>query len=166
MVVMKNSKGFTLVETVVVVFLLGLIVAVSGSLFFAILKGASKAEVVKEVKQNGDYAMNFMIRTIRNAQSIQSCEASSLTIENSDQSSTTFYCLIEDSVTKIASGSSALTNKTVTAGSPCSLSFVCQEMDPPAVTISFTLFQKGAVGQRVEETAQSNFRQTVQLRTY
>jgi len=69
----NSPTGFTLIEILMVVFLLGIIVVIGSNLFFSILKGASKAEITKEVKQNGDYAMNVMERHLRNANSIESC---------------------------------------------------------------------------------------------
>ncbi len=70
---MKKEKGFTLIEILMVVFLLGIIVVIGSNLFFSILKGASKAEITKEVKQNGDYALAVMERHLRNASSVESC---------------------------------------------------------------------------------------------
>lgn len=166
---MKKEKGFTLIEILMVVFLLGIVVVIGSNLFFSILKGASKAEVEKEVKQNGDYAMNVMERMIRNAQNCS--EASGiLTITNPDGNWTEFKCILQDEVTKIASSSASgtgnLTGKNVTLGNPCSLSFSCNSTKtPPVVSISFDLSQKGTTT-RPEEKAQIHFQTTVGLRTY
>lgn len=167
----KNGAGFTLIEVLMVVFLLGIVVVIGSNLFFSILKGASKAEVEKEVKQNGDYAMNVMERMVRNAQNCS--EASGiLTITNPDGNWSEFKCLPDEGVTKIASesalGTGYLTGKNVTLGTSCpgSLSFSCdQTKTPPVVNISFDLSQKGTVT-RPEEKAQIHFQTTVGLRTY
>ena len=175
------SGGFTLLEVLTVVFILGILVVAGGNLFFSILKGASKAEVTKEVKQNGDYAVAVMERMIRGAQDILSnsdgltCEDSmaKLRVLNQDGGTTEFGCALEDGVTKIASNSAGrLTGKNVTlGGTSCtasSLSFSCVKgtlFVPPRVTFSFTLSQKGTDG-RVEEQSQVSFQETVSLRTY
>jgi len=164
-----QSGGFTLIEILVVVFLLGIVVVIGSSLFFSILKGASKAEIEKEVKQNGDYAMSVMERMIRNAQKIDECASgNSITITSQDGNQTEFKCLFEDGVGKIASGSGRLTGKNVTLGTSCpgSLVFTCDlSKTPPVVNISFDLSQKETTA-RPEEKAQIHFQTTVSLRTY
>jgi len=156
-----------MIEVLMIVFIMGIVFVVGSNLFLSILKGSNKAEVEKEVKQNGDYALGVMQRMIRNAQGIQSCTAQSIGIINSDQGITTFSCVLEDSVTKIASGSGRLTGKNVTLGATCPATiFSCNlTKSPPVVEIRFTLLQAGT-STRVEERAQANFQTTVSLRTY
>lgn len=162
----KTEKGFTLIEVLMIVFILGIVVVMGGSLFFSILKGASKSEIVKEAKQNGDYALEVMERTIRNAKEITDCTTpSSITLKNSDGTATTFSCLAEDGVNKINSGTGRLTGKNVTLENPCSLSFNCQATTPPIVAISFILSQAGS-SPRPEEKAKVTFQTTVSLRNY
>lgn len=154
-----RQKGFTLIEVLVVIFLLGVVMAIGVNLFFSILKGGSKAEIVKEVKQNGDYAISVMERMTRNAQSASCSDSSSVTIKNPDGWTTTFVC--EDG--RIASNSGTyLTSESVTA---TGCTFSCGGTTPEVVTISFTLSQKGTPV-RVEERATANFQTKVSLRTY
>ncbi len=166
---MKKKTGFTLIEVLMVVFVMGTVLVVSGNLFFSVLKGASKTELTKQVKQNGDYALGVMERSIRNAKSIKTCSSVNLMIINQDGSETEFKPLAENDVVKIASGSSALTGKDVTLGQnyPGSLYFDCDSISltPPKVTVSFTLRQKGA-STRPEEQASLSFQETISLRTY
>ncbi len=167
---MKRNSGFTLIEVLMVVLILGVVVVAGGSLFFAIMKGASKSEVIKEVKQNGDYALSVIERMVRNAQELDCTTVTNqITIINPDKGTTTFSCAAEDQVFKIASNSGRLTGKNVTLGEgvcPASLLFTCdQTKSPPTVTIGFTLSQAGTGG-RQEEKAQVPFQTTVSLRTY
>lgn len=167
----RSTTGFTLIEVLMVVFLLGIIVIIGSNLFFSILKGASKAEIEKEVKQNGDYAMNVMERMIRNGQEIlpnsevpsQTCTSpmTKIKIKNPDGKDTEFSF----SSNQIASNGASLTSGNV-ALVPDSFSFSCDSSKtPPIVTVSFDLSQKGT-GLRPEEKAQVHFQTTVGLRTY
>lgn len=169
---MKN--GYTLVEMVIVIFLFSLIGSITSSIFFSILKTSSKAEMQKEVKQNGDYALGYMERTIRNASSISPCQSNmtSLSVANPDGTTTTFSCLNEDGAAKISSQSgtttSPLTSKNVTLGTNCassSLVFTCNDQSPQSVSISFSLSQVSASA-KAEDKAQISFQTTVGLRNY
>jgi len=167
--VSRSPTGFTLIEVLMTVFILGIVIVVGGNLFFSILKGASKTELTKEVKQNGDYAMAVMERMIKGATALDCTGApSAITITSPDSLPTIFRCLAGVGVTKIASNSGALTGDNVSLGASCpgSLSFICYEdVSPPKVKVSFTLYQKGS-STRPEEQAQVPFQTTVSLRTY
>lgn len=165
---MKNSPGFTLIELLVVATLLAIIGLSSTQLFFSLLKGGGKASLLGEVKQEGNYALLVMERMVKNAKAVSSCSSGVLTIVNPDKNSTTFSCVEEEGVKKIASNSGRLTTPKVTLGEnpcPATLSFACTSTLPPVVTIKFTLKQKGTP-ERPEEKAQSDFQTTISLRTY
>lgn len=66
-VVMFQKTGFTLVELLVVIGIMAVVGGVGSDLFVSILKGANKANVINEVKQNGNHALDVMERNIRNA---------------------------------------------------------------------------------------------------
>lgn len=173
----KKSKGFTLIETVVVIFLFSSLGLISTNILGTILKTTTKASLDKELKQNGDYAINFMERSIRNAKKVNPCNTSSstLTLENQNGSITVFECLNQDSVAKIASTSgtvvNSLTSSSVTVGSvggncsTSSLIFTCSNQTPQSVGISFTLKQS-RIGGRAEEQSSAFFQSTVGLRNY
>lgn len=173
---MKRNSGFTLIEVLMMIFVMGIVVVMGSNLFFSIMKGASKAEIQKEVKQNGDYAMSIMEKMIRNAQEIvensddQICTASmkKIKIKNPDGGETEFGCLASSGITQLASSSALLTSENISLGSSCEasdLEFTCDDNSSPEnVTISFTLYQ--AQGGKVEEKAQVKFQTKVSLRTY
>jgi prepilin-type N-terminal cleavage/methylation domain-containing protein len=157
---MKKISGFTLIETLVVIFLLGLVLVVGSNLFFNILKGASKAEIEKEVKQNGDYAMAIMERMIKNS-IIDGVDCTStpgsLTVESLDGGFTTF---VEDD-DKIASSGAYLTGDNLSVSN---LSFVCDDNNNPrSVVIGFSLTPRGVVS-TPETWARIDFNTTVTLR--
>lgn len=162
----KLKSGFTLIEMLVAIGLLGILAVIGSQMFFSILKNTAKTQVTIEVKQNGNRALSVMSRMIRNARSIEldSCTTgSSITIVNPDRESTTFSC----TGTRIASESAGvhpamyLTSEKVAVKS-CDIT--CDLVaEPNFVTISFTL---QATGTRIEEVAEVDFNTTVSLRTY
>lgn len=162
---MKQKSGFTLIELLVAVGILGIVGGISTIIFFTTLQGTSKSEVVREVKQNGDYALTVMERLIRNATAITStCDGTpqpTLIIINPDQSTTQFSL---SATAQIASNAGFLTNNKVSASN---LSFTCTRTpgQPDVVVISFTLSQAGSPT-RPAEKASIDFRTTVSLRTY
>lgn len=159
-----GRKGFTLLEILISISIAATIGVLISQVFFTTTRSNTKTEILKEVKQNGDYALNIMERMIRNAIRVESTCAesgstlSSLAILNPDGDTTTFGCTYSTtySVTLIAStsasaGTEYLTSTGVTlGGTSCSdannsLSFVCTSYSdqPPKVSVSFTVRQPG-----------------------
>lgn len=177
----RSTGGFTLIEMLMVVFLFGLIMTLSGALFSAVLKGSGKSEITKEVKQTGDYAVGMMERTIRNAKSVSSCSltpSTSISVTDRNNIVATFGCFYDNGLglSGIASSSGVfsdkLTGNNVTlGGTSCAdtnmtLRFTCNpDVNPPQVKIGFTLKQIGT-SVRPEDQASVNFQSTVNLRTY
>jgi len=157
-----KKTGFTLIEILVVVGILGIIAAISTNMFFSVLQASTKTRVLSEVKQNGDYALNVMERTIRNAKSVTS-NGNSITIVNPDDSSTTFSC---SNGNLTLDGASLISNKVEVQD--CSVFSVVpgeEGVSPAVVTIDFTLSQAGTAA-RPEEQAAIDFGITVTLRNY
>lgn len=160
----KITKGFTLIELLLTVGIVGVVGGMVAVILFTTLQGASKADVMREVKQNGDYALNIMERMTRNAAAIaSSCDGSSQTsmsLTNLDGETTLFSL----SGGQIASNSGKLTNTKVTV---TNLSFTCSRAagQPDVVAIGFVISQAGGAV-RPEEKATMTFQTTVSLRTY
>jgi prepilin-type N-terminal cleavage/methylation domain-containing protein len=171
---LKQETGFTLVEILVVILIFGLIGTVVSATFFTSLKGASRTETVKDVKQNGDYALSVMEQNLRNAETIRTaCTGNQSTqIQFTPQGSsviTTYNCtgapfrISEQIGTDPAT---FLTNTSVTLGS-CSitnLSFTCtsgSDGKPQDIIIQFTL--SDVAGSGIGSTSQT-FRTQVSLR--
>jgi prepilin-type N-terminal cleavage/methylation domain-containing protein len=66
----KNQQGFTLIEILVVIAIIGILTGITSDIFIQIIRGSNKANVVTEIKQNGDNILNQLERTIRNAEEI------------------------------------------------------------------------------------------------
>jgi len=165
----KNANGFTLIELLVVTTLLGIISTGIAQIFFTILKGGAKAEILKEAKQNGDYALSIMERMVRNASAVDCASApDSIEITNPDFNTTTFSLTGGKIASSSASNNGFLTGGTVFVSG---LTFGCIQSSggiPSVVTISFTVSQppKSGVTPNPKETASVFFKTTVSLRTY
>lgn len=160
-----SIRGFTLIEIIMVLGILGVIVVVGSGMFVATLRGYSKARILQLAKQNGEYAVSVMERMIRNARSIEG-GGSSVTITNPDKNSTTFSC--GGNPPSLASNSASLISNKLQVTN-------CQNVfdltpgvpgkKPPVVTINFELTQVGN-NLRPEDQIKINFQTTVSLRNY
>lgn len=130
-----SRQGFTLIEILVVAGILALLSVVIAQVLFLTVRVNKKTEIVKDVSQNGEYALETMSRMIQNAKSLDvaSCTdkedppnpVNSITITNFDNQTTTFSCS-EDAaagLARIASVSgtlstSYLTNTNITLVDP------------------------------------------------
>ena len=166
-----SNFGFTLIELLVVVAVMAIMGGVVANLFFQILKGATKAQLSTEIKQNGDYTLSLMGKMIRNAKQVTSeCKgepADAIVIQNQDDKLTTFACLGTGDEVKIASNSERLTSSKVRVSSSCQTFVKCTKtgLTPSLIEISFSLSQLGSPT-RPEEAAAVDFKTSVSLRTY
>ncbi len=169
-----KKTGFTLIEILVTVGILGMIAVIGSGMFFSILRGSTKTKTLQLVKQNGDYAISVMERMIRNAKSVNG-GGSSIAIVNPDGKTTTFNCCGSGSNLMIASQSGTLSCEEARLTSSevkvdiCSFEVTSGEpgVRPAVVKINFTLSQAPpAGGARPEEQASINFQTTVSLRNY
>jgi len=152
----------------VVVGILATVAIIGTTMFFSILKGAAKTRILAEVKQNGNYALGVMERTIRNGRD-PTGGGSSITIDAPDGSPISFSCGDNngDGITDIASDSASLISNKVEV-EDCSSVFSIAAGgpdEPDVVTIDFTLSQAGTTA-RPEEEAMVDFKATVTLRNY
>jgi prepilin-type N-terminal cleavage/methylation domain-containing protein len=159
-----KHKGFSLIEILVAIGILSGIVFVLSQSFFSIGRSSTKADLIKDMKQSGNFSLSIMEQMIRSSIGItSSCvptgsTGSSVTLVNKDGNSSTFGCFLDTTknITRIASTSASttvyLTSDNVTlGGSNCSdqamtLVITCKS-DPPSknsVGIGFTLYQAGA----------------------
>lgn len=141
-----------------------LAVLVTNSLF-SILKSNTKANIMKEIRQSGAYALDIMDKTISGGViDNNDCNgySSSLKVKNPVSGATvTFEC--KGNPAYIASGSARLTSELV-AVENCSGAFRCEKIDSnKKVTINFTLRQRGS-STKPEETARQTFTKTIFLR--
>lgn len=159
----KYRDGFTLLEMVVVISLLGIIVVIATGFLITTLTGSKKVEVSKEVRQNGSYALSAMEGMILSSRSV-SCPVGGkkITVIDSNGYSTSFDC--DEDGGKIASNSSEkslnLTGTTVTV-SDCNFSCEGGEGLPVKVNIDFRVSQKGSADLRTSEKSSMRFQSGV-----
>ncbi len=175
----KKQKGFTIIEIIVVVGILGIVAAIGTNIFFTVIRSSTKSKNINTVKQNGDHALSTMERMIRNSYAIitnsdaQICEngMTKIKIINSNKEETEFELVDSDGdpsngYNYLASNSARLTSDEVRVASG---SFDCLssgDFNPKTVTINFTLTQNFSPTPRVEEEATIDFRAVIETRNY
>ncbi len=183
----SSTKGFTLLEVMIVLSVMAIIIPAMFTLYFASLRAQRKVMVIRDSKRNGDNALNTIETLIKqNAVSIHIAEPPSATnqICNSttpsssgqqlffkDKDGTWFSFL--SSGDKIASYSASLSGNsteylTNTKSLISSFTLSCDyvtNISPPLVSISFTIAQNGPTG-RAEEVSLMNYQTKIKLRSY
>ena len=162
-----NKSGFSLIEILVVIVILGVLGTVATQSLFSLLRGAAKTEVVKEVKQNGDYALSVMEVKLRNSTITDSdCTAAvsgatSLTLTDPGFPAFSFRCVVDGSTNRISQFISGqdqyLTNTSVTLPTcmTTDISFTCiNTAGVKNILIKFTLTQAQAGAQGAESASQ------------
>lgn len=142
-----NTKGYSLVEMLVVLVLFSVLAVIATQTLFLSIRGTKKSGNVILVRNNVDHAIGVMERHLRNAKVWQSCEAATGIItytDADDLSDQTFNCA-GPSFDYIASGSARLTSDEVSV--VCTLD--CSEFEtgrPPSLKINVSGTEAAAVG--------------------
>ncbi|HUD18863.1 MAG TPA: prepilin-type N-terminal cleavage/methylation domain-containing protein [Patescibacteria group bacterium] len=179
---MKHTReGYTLLEILVAMTIIASVGILITQVFFTTTRSNTKSELLKDVKQNGDFAVESMTRMIRNSLGVESdCSPAGTTlnyvqIKNADEVDTTFGCVADSGVTRIASTSAAsgasdfLTSSNVSlGGTTCNdstLVFFCTSYtdEPSKISIQFQLSQAGVPSGQFQN-ADTNFETIVSPR--
>ncbi len=159
------KTGFTLLEIMITITIMGVIGVLISQVFFTTTRVNTKTELLKDMKQNGQFAMDTMTRMIRASTEINSAcpttgiQSTSIQITNPNGQKTTFGCYYDatEGVSRIASSSAYsglsdyLTSQNVTlGGTSCadtnmSLQFTCTSYadQPSKIIIEYLLKQLG-----------------------
>lgn len=167
----SSQSGFTLLEMVVSIAIVAMVSVVLSQVFISTLRTNTKSEILKDMKQTGEIALETMVRLIQNAKSVTTaCDyagstSQSLTLINADDGQTTLECIYDGSITRLASTSAQgveyLTTPNVTmGGTSCAtstLSFVCKGGAgvSSSVSISFSLAQSGVAAGVFEQSSEA-----------
>ncbi|MDD3531890.1 MAG: type II secretion system protein [Candidatus Shapirobacteria bacterium] len=168
----SREPAFTLVELLVVVTIFaGLGILLVNSLF-AILKSNTKSELIKEIRQNGSFALDVMTKKLTGGQN-PTCDVDSSWVSFTDShgEEITFSCDAGGYIASESAGiKTALTSNQAFGSeekikiSLTSCSFGCEAVGTNSkVTISFTLSQAGEPI-RQEELTQQTFSKVVLVR--
>jgi len=156
----KNKKtfGFTMIEMLVFLSILIIILSISFLLLLTTFNNSAKAEALKEIRQNGDFAISSIERYLVSAKSAECLTEQSLLVTKLDGETINFICQNDT----ISSGSASLTNDQVVV-SDCH--FVCtfEEGLAGMVNISFTM-STGEENLRSSEKASLPFETKVLIR--
>lgn len=184
---LSERSGFTLIELLVIVALVGIIGALTTQVFIIGFKSQGKGEIVKEVKQNGDYAISViesMVRSAADFSTDQMCnnDSQTLKIVNPDGYTTIFKC--DETLYNISSASATVPEITPTgvllmnskvavpAGiANCKFRVVCPTppLSPKYVFVDFIVTQGTVVGQPTplpQNTASIEYSGTFSLGNY
>lgn len=162
-------QGFSLIELLVVIVLIGIIGVIVSQVFVITIRSQGKSEVIKEMKQSGDHAMSVMESMVRNAVDIpeSSCNTNtqSFSIVNPDGYTTTFDCSNPAGIASVGAQPLMLTSRKAVVSS-CTFRVVCPSpaTSPKYVFINFTLSQAGGA-LALEQQASEAFQSTVALRS-
>lgn len=165
----ERQRGFTLVELLVVVAIFaGLGVLLVNSLF-SILRSNTKSELIKEIRQNGSFALDVMTKKLTGGQS-PVCGPDQVSFIDSEGEEVIFSCESDYIASESAGIKTALTSNQTGEGkiriSLTDCFFVCEPVGPSSkVTIGFTLSQAGS-SSRQEELAQQSFSKVVLVRNH
>ena len=154
----KNSFGFTLIEVLIFISILVVILGICFSFLLITFSGSSKADALKEVKQNGSFALSLMEKFALSAKKVE-CYPNLLKVTMLDRTVTDFIC---DGV-KISSSSSSLTDGNVIV-SNCVFTCTANPGTPAVVGISYTVETAGIGSKRVSEKASLPFATKVIVR--
>ena len=165
----KLTQGFTLIELLVVVSVVIIVGLILLSVIISTLRGTSKATVLSDVKQNGDYALSQMVRSIRSASSLDiapcgnpSSSVQTITVTQIDTTKSIFDC----SGTTITSNGVSLLDTNAVKLVPSTCSIVCSQQnaaDTPVLQIQFSL-QQNSTSSLQENTASIPFQTSVTMR--
>lgn len=153
------KRGFTLIELVIYVAVVGLLFSMIVSLFFAISRARVKGQGVAEVEQQGYAAMEQMTQAVRNAKGINSpapgASASSLSITTYlSSTSPTVFSLSGGALTETdgVNAAAALTGGQIVVSNLSFQNLAASSTDG-SIKIQFTVSQASSTGSNTNYTA-------------
>lgn len=160
------KKGFTLLELLMVVSLLGLILVAVTQLLGASFSGASKASALQLVKENGQFALSTIERTLRNANRVTSCGGSLGFIVSEAGAEVTYtFDVDSDRLQKSVGGATSfLTDEDLEVTNFSCVLLAGSPGTPAVYDISLTLQKPGITSPEI--ISATTFETTVSLRTY
>jgi prepilin-type N-terminal cleavage/methylation domain-containing protein len=150
----NTEKGYTLIELLITIAILATVGAIMVSILISTFRSSNKSQAISDLRQNGNYAISQMSKSIGFAKSFDGAKVNSgdvytttcpvsgspqykyLQVTSFDNGATVFSC----SAGTIASNSSSLIDTTSISVTNCF--FTCSQPDasaPPTIDINFIL---------------------------
>jgi len=163
------QKGFTLIELLLYVAILGSLLLTVSMFFATTVESRVKNQSISEVDQQGTLAMDYILQTIRNADTITlpaaggSAASLTLAVPTSALSPTVFD--LNGTALQVKEGTGAAVALTSSKVQISSLSFknLTRSGTPGLVQVSFTITRTNLIG-RNEYDYQKNFVSSAALR--
>lgn len=160
----KNKKAFTLIEILVVIGTITLVLSAVIGLFINVLQVRVRTKNMNDIKQSGNYVLEFISRNVRNAKAITTVSATEVSIASLDVSGVeVVHALICDETNDVISYDASplsLVQSNVVL-SDCSFNVLSgTNNQPDSFEFSFTL----SLG--VGTTVSESFSSKASLRTY
>lgn len=160
---MKNKKGVSLFETLIVIVLFAALGLLTTRIILLSLRGSTKSSAIVRVRENLDYAISVIERNVRNADSLLPCTSDTITYVDSNSKTGYFKCFEGEKDGYVASGSARLTNTDISITS-CTITCETESSsDMPWVEIS--LAGKDAAKTGIE-SASADISTRIYLRQY
>lgn len=147
-----QESGFTLVEMLAVMVVFVVIGSIMVSILVGSLRTSHKTDTITLVRENGNYVMTQVSKTIRDARGlvspfpcVPSTTVSTITVLTPDQDEVTYTCTNPPTPTPatLASNSASMLDTSTVKITACS--FTCSqqsESDLPIIQINFSLKQQ------------------------
>lgn len=175
---LKSQDGFTLVEMLAAMVAFVVVGGIVTAIIITTFRTTNKTNTLTIVRQNGNYALYQMAKTIRNARVLESpfpcantspTPVSSITIKNVDGTNITYSCNITPTPATISSNGASLLDTTVVSLNTNMCKFSCIQTSPtdlPIVTIQFGLSQitSSKFGDQTASTTAIPFQTSVVVR--
>lgn len=175
--VTRSKKGFTLIELVIVLGVLGVLLPAIFAIFIAHVRAQTKVLVLQEVKRNGDAVLNSITTLIKaDARGLENQAGTPIcAVAGSTSVDDVYFTDVYDSrfmfhevSGRIASESATTAYLTSDKVNVTNFALTCQrdsQFTAPLITVSFTVSQ-AATTTRAEESASLTYQTKVRLRNY
>lgn len=165
----KLRKGFTFIEVLVVVSMLGVIMVSLTQLLAGMLSGTSKTTALQLVKENGQFAIHTIGRTVRRARIVSVCDNGSVTVIVPEEGGRTTYQFRHEGTQILRTESAGGTDVPLLDAGVEAASFSCTQTvgtptTPAIVALSITLRKPSLFLDDAAVT--QTFQTSVSLRSY
>ena len=165
-----TACGFTFIEMIVAISIMGIVALIGTGFLLTSLSSSGKAEINKEVRQNGNFALSVMEGLIISSKSVSCISTEEIDVTDISGRLTQFIC-DESTNFRISSVSAAFLPPTTyiltasnVAVTNCTFACTTTAGSPANVGIGFTVSQMS--GTRPNEKSSVSFQTQVSTRNY